>query len=516
MLYLQQSVGIDFRDNALRVVHLGRTFKDIVLIDYFMKKYPPSGSRSNTEDEIDPLALDLRNFIRERGIKPDQIVIGLPKKEVILKEVIMPKVDEKELLEMLAYELERHVPFPVEQVLFDYQILSRDENTLRLLLGIARKDDVQKVMSLLEPGQTMSAVMDITSIAGMNLLVSQNSLDESRLTAFIDVGEDTVELGIMEGKQMRVSRSLDRNKSRLEGAYTEKGHDSPSLKSAGNVVNPYFSEVIDEDVSTLGQDIIRELTVALHAVPQITEERRIDDLILTGIDAYDSFVSEYIIKNTGTQIRIVNPFKNIATDKIPGKISSSLAVATGLALRGLDDQPLMLNFLPEGRKARRKRNYLALTITSLALIIILTLGWILGLTYEKSLVSSELSRQLKALQPDVAAVNKMSQDIEKVEQELSMIKKIIDVEVSKLNLLKELTSILPADTWLDRLNVSNETLEINGYSEAPSNLIPMLEISSMLQNVQFASSITKLGPGKERFKIKADIERVGSREEEQR
>ena len=80
MLYLQQSVGIDFRDNTLRIVHLGRTFKGIVLIDYFINKYPYSQrDKGASEDELDLMTLDLRNFILERGIKPDQMVIGLPR-----------------------------------------------------------------------------------------------------------------------------------------------------------------------------------------------------------------------------------------------------------------------------------------------------------------------------------------------------------------------------------------------------------------------------------------------------
>ena len=269
-------------------------------------------------------------------------------------------------------------------------------------------------------------------------------------------------------------------------------------------------EPVDESVRALGQDIIRELDIAMNVFTGVQEERTIDNVILTGTEAYSGLLSEYINAQTGVQVRILNPLKNIKTKNIPGKISSSLSVATGLALRGLEEQPIMLNFLAEGKKIKRKTNHVVVTGIFMALIVILSLAWALGLSYESKLISSELTKRLKALQPDVTQVKNISQEVEKVDKELSMIEKVSETEVSKMEIMKELTTILPADTWLDNLDVSNEKMEINGYSESASNLIPMLEISPLLENVQFGSSITKMGPGKERFKIKADIERVKS------
>jgi len=516
LLYLQQSVGIDFRDNTLRIVHLGRTFKGIVLIDYFINKYPyPQKGKGGSEDEIDLMAIDLRNFILERGIKPDQMVVGLPREKVILKEIIMPKVEEKELRNMLSYELAKHIPFAVEDIVFDYQILSKEENTLRVFLGVVKQDEVQKILKFLETGQMMPAVMDVTSIAEMNWLVSQNNLDKDTFTALVDIGEGTIELGVLEGREIKLSRSLIRKENHLEDAYTEETPPLTSSEEKEQIGEAHFSEIMNDMGESLGQDIIRELTIALNAFPEAVEERKIDELVLTGIDSYDSFVSEYISKKSGTQTRIANPFKNITTDNIPGKITSGLAVATGLAMRGMEDQPLMLNFLSEGKKTRRKKNYLAFTITFLVMAIVLSMSWGLGLTYKNRMISLDLAGQFEALQPDVKAVKEMSHDSEALNKELSVIEEIVDSQVSKIDLLKELTIRLPADTYLDMLKVTNEKLEIRGQSESPSDLISILEDSFMLEKVQFGSSIRKMRKGsKERFTIKAELKRVKNYEEE--
>ena len=398
-----------------------------------------------------------------------------------------------------------------------HQILSKEANILRVLLGVVKHDEVQKVLNFLEPGQMMPAVMDITSIAEMNWLDSQNNLDKNTITAVVDIGEDTVELGILEGGEIKVSRSLNRKKNRLEDAYTDDNPFLTSLKEKEEIDKSHFSETMnDNDMSeVLGQDIIRELTMALNTFSDDVEEHRIHDLVLTGSDAYDSFVSEYIPKQSGTHTRIVNPFKNITANNIPGKVTSSLAVAAGLAMRGLEDQPLMLNFLSEGKKTRRKKNYLAFTITFLVMAIVLSLAWGSGLTYRNGLISSELTGHVQALQPDVRAVKKMSQEIENLNKELLVIEEMVGSQVSKIDLLKELSIRLPADTYLDRLKVTNDKLEIKGQSESPSDLISILEDSFMFENVQFGSSIRKMRKGsKERFTIKADLKKVESYEEE--
>ncbi|MEW5803536.1 MAG: pilus assembly protein PilM [bacterium] len=560
--------------------------KGIVLIDYFIKKYPPAPSpqgKAAVEGEPDPLALDLRNYVRERGVKPDQIVVGLPKEQVILKEILLPKVEEKQLQEMLEYEVERHIPFAVQNVAFDYQILSREENSLRVLLGVVKKDDLQKILTMLDLEQAKPVVVDITSVAGVNWLIAQNDLGEDATTALVDIGENRVDLGLLAGKEIRITRSFRRIESRLEDAYLEESFTSETGEESGqawtrdeasvyqsstvtqpstmpqpstvpqpsttpqsstmtpsSITAPFpiveegqnqdeenfkgndlsgdvpgahqpesstLFQPVDESVSALGQDIIRELEIAMHVFSDFQDQRVLDNIILTGTDAYSGLLPEYIHARAGVQPRILNPLKNITTRSIPGKITSSLSAATGLALRGLEDQPLMLNFLASGKKIKRKRNHFVATVVFMVLIVVMSLAWVIGLSYQSSLISSEMTRRLKSLQPDVTEVKNISLDIEKIDKELSNIDKVVGTEVSKMEILKELTTTLPADTWLDNMDVSNEKLEIGGYSESPSNLIPMLEISPLLENVQFASSITKMGPGKERFKIKANVER---------
>ena len=101
----------------------------------------------------------------------------------------------------------------------------------------------------------------------------------------------------------------------------------------------------------------------------------------------------------------------------------------------------------------------------------------------------------------------LSQKINDISKDAEELQNLMMRRVSKLEVLKELSVLIPEDAWLDKTLITNETIEINGYAESASFLIGILEDSPLFENVIFPSTITKRGGQKERFRIKADIQK---------
>jgi len=72
-----------------------------------------------------------------------------------------------------------------------------------------------------------------------------------------------------------------------------------------------------------------------------------------------------------------------------------------------------------------------------------------------------------------------------------------------LPVLRELTDLLPNDAWLQSISLDTKGLELTGQAGAASALISVLENSSRLERVEFASPVTRGGLGKEQFRIRA-------------
>ncbi|MDA8215102.1 MAG: pilus assembly protein PilM [Nitrospiraceae bacterium] len=160
-------------------------------------------------------------------------------------------------------------------------------------------------------------------------------------------------------------------------------------------------------------------------------------------------------------------------------------------------------------------------ITKIFLPVIL----LLGLTILASEVINE-SRSLKAVEerikkngPEMAVVEELSAELNELYKKRRFLLSVKTDNVSKLDMLAELTSIIPVDTWISELDYNepekkNEKhageLTISGFAASSSRLISLLEGSMFFENVEFVGPITKSG-GKEIFKIKAMVVKPAKR-----
>ncbi|MBI2560426.1 MAG: PilN domain-containing protein [Planctomycetes bacterium] len=78
--------------------------------------------------------------------------------------------------------------------------------------------------------------------------------------------------------------------------------------------------------------------------------------------------------------------------------------------------------------------------------------------------------------------------------------------VPRLDILLEFTKVLPKNAWIRNLSISRNDFEIEGTAVSASDLIPILENSSRFENVGLASPVVKGPDGKERFRIKGNVE----------
>ena len=119
----------------MNVVHLVRTFKGITLADSACLE--PFYDPENTPAERNKLLVeDLRRFLRDNRIVPDSVVFGLPRNDIMLRFVNIPKVPRDEVEKVLEFELDRLFPYSAEELFYDYKILRE---------GAIKQEDIQSV-----------------------------------------------------------------------------------------------------------------------------------------------------------------------------------------------------------------------------------------------------------------------------------------------------------------------------------------------------------------------------------
>src|SRR3990170_1103833 len=92
----------------------------------------------------------LESFIQSSGLSPQPVTLALPKAWVVTRKWQLPRSIEAEMAMAITHEMDVITPFSSDEVYFDYQILSRDENTIHFLVAAIRKDKIQPYLDLLK------------------------------------------------------------------------------------------------------------------------------------------------------------------------------------------------------------------------------------------------------------------------------------------------------------------------------------------------------------------------------
>ncbi len=167
-----------------------------------------------------------------------------------------------------------------------------------------------------------------------------------------------------------------------------------------------------------------------------------------------------------------------------------------------------INLLSGGRHPASKS---PLRLTGLLLVCIL----VLGITYLASPVRleekkvEEIDRQIRIRKEEVKKAEALKKEMDLLEREISVIDEYKSKGPMALALLKELTAVLPKSVWLERVKITETTVDIEGYAASASQILSQLEASSYFQKAEFASAIVKNArTNSDRFTIKMEIKGV--------
>ena len=215
MFYIQQSLGIDFRDNQLKMVHLGKNMGMVRLLHAHTASLSPMNIYSIDYEES--IVAEILNFTQQYRIKCDNVIVGLPRREIILRHISLPPVEKEDLRQIIEFEIDRHIPFPSREVYFDFHVQEeKSETELPIILVAVRREIVDFYVRLLENIRLPGSIVDITSFStyGLltNILSKQKKTVSNRNYLMIDIGNTEVELNLIVGDKLVASRGITKEK----------------------------------------------------------------------------------------------------------------------------------------------------------------------------------------------------------------------------------------------------------------------------------------------------------------
>jgi Tfp pilus assembly protein PilN len=186
-----------------------------------------------------------------------------------------------------------------------------------------------------------------------------------------------------------------------------------------------------------------------------------------------------------------------------------LLPALAVALRRPNAGVLRTNLMPDERRPRPFPWPLAVTacLAAVALLLALAIPAVTMLRNERRLAA--LDAAIAELAPRVREAEQLAGAVDRGRREAEILGSFEAQHLRMLPVLRELTELLPQDVWLTNLSADRKGIELAGFANAASQLIPLLEATSTFERVEFTSPVTK-GRDREQFRLKAGWERPPS------
>ena len=439
-------VGLALRDGRVDVVALRVRFRARQVIAAF------------SVPADDDAAAAIRGRLAEAGVRAGRAHVGLPRRAVVAKAVELPLVPGSDLRRMVGFELERHLPFPPSDAIFDYEVLGAEAGRpVRVLLVAVERRSHERVRQLLrDVGLTPRLVtVGIHSLAR----VAEDDDTRGRIVVWVDATD--AELAVVVGGRVVGSRAFPL---------------------------PAEAEVRE-------QALAMELARTLATLP----------------DADRTQVAEVVVAGSNpTTLSVDGLPVRVGAAALPGVAAPEDASlpALAVALQRPGRKPFVANLLPDELRPRPFPWPLAAT----AALALLTFGIgiaIPAVTFVKERrVLAALEADISRLGPEVRRAEQLAAEVERARREVTTLRSFEDQGLRPLPVLQELTDTLPADAWLTNLSVDRGGLELGGFANAAAQLIPLLEASPGFERVEFTSPVTK-GRDREQFRLRATWERRG-------
>ena len=370
-----ESFGLDISDLSLKIAKLKRKGKFLTLASFGETKIPENIIKEGEIKDEDALAKIIKEaLLKVKGekIKTKNVIVSLPEEKAFLQIIQMPKIPLEDLKSAVIYEAENYIPFSIEEVYLDSQIINPLKNHLDhydVLIAAMPKKIVDSYLSCLQKADLTPLVFEVESLSICRSLI-KNGVSPFPVL-LIDFGESRTSFVIFSGYSVRftsfisvsskmitqaIAQALNINFEKAEELKIKYGLNIPEKIIFKKIdKNSHFEreiinkEKVFENVFPLFKDLIDQIKNCLnyyqtHSFHEhLASERKIGKIILSGGGANLKGLPEFLFQKLKVPVELGNPWVNILPEPLneipplPYKESLKYATVLGLALLGVNN-----------------------------------------------------------------------------------------------------------------------------------------------------------------------------------
>jgi type IV pilus assembly protein PilM len=443
----------------------------LVLNGFRLREILPDPSNESARNA--QITAALREMLGELGIKGAQVNYAIAAQSVFARFVKLPAVEEEKIERIIAFEAQQNVPFPIDEVVWDYQLVGGGtDEQIQVVLVAIKEDLLESLNAAVESAGLRTSIVCVATMALYNAF-RYNYSDLSGCSLLVDIGARTTNLLFIEPGKI-FSRSVAIGGASVSFAIAKEFGEPLAAAEFRKKRDGFVSlggasaEPPDPDVARVSK-IVRGTMTRLHAemMRSISHYRAQqqgnapDRLYLCGGSTSPPYMREFFQEKLHVPVEFFNPLRNVAVSEAVdatevARSAHLLGELTGLALRSATTCPMELNLRPQSvvrrQELERRRPYFVLAA---ACFVLGLLAW--GAYFWRAAQVED--RATARLQEKVDAMRRIETQMTQVRKETTALDNQSGPLVAAINersfwplILEDLNMRLPKeDIWITEL-----------------------------------------------------------------
>ena len=407
---------LDIGTSAVRLCEMSKSKTGFTLTRFVQREFDSDPSLDEAKRKA--LRTDaVKSVLKQVRAPLRKVVFGVAGQSVFTRSRTLPPVPEYKVTQIVKYEIQQQIPFGLDQIAMDYQILSRNEQGgYEVMMAAIKVDVVDKALEILKPTKRGVAFVDVCPLAGYNWLKHVGDFGtQGECVAMVDIGATTTDIVIERGGQFRFTRPLnvggnDVTKAMaaafsIDFASAEKLKRERGFAPTGDPQQDgKGGEVIGQALQRLSSEIMRSFSY-FRSLPGGGQVSRV---VLSGGGARLRNLVPYLQRTLGIDVRLVQPLKGLTISPTAESVKQcpeQACVLLGMALRTCVPVPLEIDLIPPRvvEAARRKVQtlYWGVSITALVFSVLSVVPAASNANLQVKDRIEKLKKAIGAYDPDV-------------------------------------------------------------------------------------------------------------------
>ena len=342
-------VGLDIGSSAVKAVELKASGKGYRVAAIASEPVPPDSIVDGAIIDGGAVADAIRRLFERKTFKTKEVAASLSGNAVIVKKISLPVMTSQELADSIYWEAEQYIPFDIQDVSLDYQVLDSGtgadgKGTMEVLLVAAKKEKIADYTSVITQAGRQAVVVDVDAFALQNAYEANYGPGPS-VVVLLNAGASATNVNIVSNGQSLFTRDLSLGGNTYTEAVQRELNlpfEAAEAAKKGLPVEGHAFDDVRPVLHAVTENLLLEIQKTFDFYKATAASDQIDRIVLSGgASAVDGF-ADALADRFGVDVEHFDPFRQVAFEKPPAEnvaeLAATAAVAVGLALRKAGDR----------------------------------------------------------------------------------------------------------------------------------------------------------------------------------